>query len=213
MNPSKHRPTKRPFESSLSSRRLVMPDEINPNGTLFGGVLMSWIDMIAYMCAERHSGTSRIVTASIDRLDFVRPVKIGDHVVLNARIEWTGNTSMSIEVTVEKELRSPSTRESIAVAHLTFVAIDERGRPIRVPSLTCESEEEKERFHDAHIRYSVHRRYRRWKERRKIGTSAPKPQQKKIRFSAQLLLSPAFYRRMAVHFTTSLRRRIPQNPT
>jgi acyl-CoA hydrolase len=145
-----------------------MPDQINPNHTLFGGILMSWIDMTAFMCAERHSGTARIVTASIDRLDFVRPVYVGNHVLLSARVEYVGTSSMSIEVHVEMENPLPVRKETVAIAHLTFVALDEQGRPRPVPPLDVSTEDEKNRFYSARIRYRVHHRFRRWKEKRDL---------------------------------------------
>lgn len=157
---------KKPSDSLILSRRLVMPDELNPNGTLFGGVLMAWIDIIAFMTAERHAGTPRVVTASVDRLEFLEPLRMGDHVVLTGRVEWVGTSSMAVEVAVEKEARG--IRSEVATAHLTFVALGDDGKPTPVPVLTLESDEERQRFEAARVRMKVQQRYRRWREKKRM---------------------------------------------
>ncbi|HNJ03438.1 MAG TPA: hotdog domain-containing protein, partial [Leptospiraceae bacterium] len=74
-----------------------MPDHANHYGTLFGGTLMGWIDMVAVMVAQRHCGREA-VTASVDRLNFLSPISVGDHVLLRASVNYTGRTSMEIGV-------------------------------------------------------------------------------------------------------------------
>jgi uncharacterized protein (TIGR00369 family) len=163
---------KSPRESAISSRRLVMPDQLNPNGTLFGGVLMAWIDSTGFMCAERHAETPRVVTASVDRLEFLRPLRSGDHAVLDARVEWVGRTSMCLEVRVEREGRRRGDRAPVATAHLTFVALDADGRPTAIPPLHLETEEDRRRFAAADVRARVYQRYRRWRERHEAAAAA-----------------------------------------
>ncbi|WP_243401605.1 acyl-CoA thioesterase [Leptospira ellisii] len=93
---------KTPSQSAAETRHIVMPDHANHYGTLFGGTLMSWIDMIAVMVAQRHCG-KEAVTASVDRLNFIAPIEIGDHVVLRASVNYTGKTSLEVGVQVSKE--------------------------------------------------------------------------------------------------------------
>ena len=156
---------KTPEASLVISRRLVMPDQLNPNGSLFGGELMAWIDMTAFMCAERHAETSRVVTASVDRLEFLQPLRTGDHVLLTARVEYVGRTSMAIEVEVEKEISLLRTRTLVALTHLTFVALDDGGKPMPVAPLEVLSPSDRERHQAARVRAKVHQRYRKWRER------------------------------------------------
>jgi len=163
---------KSPQESVVVSRRLVMPDQLNPNGTLFGGVLMAWIDSTGFMCAERHAETPRVVTASVDRLEFLRPLRSGDHTVLSARVEWVGRTSMALEVKVEREGHRLGDRAPVATAHLTFVALDADGRPTVISPLLLETHEDRQRFDAASVRAKVYQRFRRWRERRELPALA-----------------------------------------
>ncbi len=152
---------KSPTHSKVVSRRLVMPDEINPNGTLFGGILMGWIDMAAFMCAQRHAGTSNVVTASVDRLDFLAPLRIGDHVVVTATLEYVGRSSMSICVQIEREGNDPAA-SLVAMTYLTFVALDAQGKPMAVPSLRTATEVERLAYADAALRTRMLQKFRKW---------------------------------------------------
>ena len=129
---------KTPRSSAIETRYLVMPEHTNQRGTIFGGIIMSWIDMVACMVAERHSGM-RVVTVSIDTLTFDAPAFIGDHIILKSCINYVGNTSMEIGVKVIKE--NPITGESIqtTTAHLTMVALDNNNKPTKVPQLLMET--------------------------------------------------------------------------
>jgi acyl-CoA hydrolase len=100
---------KSPKDSVVITRKLVMPHEINPNGTLFGGVLLSWIDQTAYMTAQIHSGRPFVVTVSMDQIVFHKPIFVGDHVILKSRITMVGRSSMEIFVAVDREDGSDST--------------------------------------------------------------------------------------------------------
>ena len=95
-------PGKTPSDSQVDSRYLLMPDQANAYGTAFGGVIMAWIDMVASMAAQKHSGT-QIVTAAIESMSFLEPIRIGEHVHLRARVIYTGRTSMQVEVRVYRE--------------------------------------------------------------------------------------------------------------
>ena len=142
---------KTPAESSVTTRYLVMPEQANPHGTAFGGAIMAWIDMVAAMTAERHA-SHEVVTASIDSIAFRAPIHIGDHVVLNAAVNYVGRTSMEVGVQVCKE--DPVTNENIVAttAHLTFVALDKNKKPIPVPPIDPQTEDEKRRYQNAKIR-------------------------------------------------------------
>jgi acyl-CoA hydrolase len=143
--------SKKPSESSVESRYLLMPEHANPHGTAFGGVIMAWIDMIASMAAQRHSG-KEVVTASIDSLIFKEPINVGDHVVLKASVNYVGRTSMEVGVRVIRE--DPySHKEAIATtSHLTFVALDENKRPTAIAPILPETAEEKRRYENAKLR-------------------------------------------------------------
>lgn len=123
---------------------LVLPGHTNALDTVFGGVIISWIDICAAIAGQRHSNRS-VVTASIDDLHFVAPVKKGWVVNLKASVNYVFRSSMEIGVRVDAE--NPRTGETFhtASAYLTFVALDENGKPTAVPALIFETEEEKRR--------------------------------------------------------------------
>lgn len=142
---------KRPKESAVETRYLLMPHQANPQGTAFGGVIAAWIDMVAAMVAQRHSG-KEVVTAGIDSLIFKEPVRIGDQVVLKASINYVGRTSMEVGVQVSREDPYGGERVITTTAHLTFVALDENKKPTVVPAILPETEQEKKRYKDAMLR-------------------------------------------------------------
>jgi acyl-CoA hydrolase len=139
--------------SEVVMTELVLPVHTNSLGSIFGGVIMSWIDICAAICAQRHSNKS-VVTASIDRLDFVAPVYKGWVVNLKAHVNFTGKSSMEIGVRVDAE--NPSTGETFhtASAYLTFVALGSNGKPTNIPQLICETPEDKRRNQEAKKRRS-----------------------------------------------------------
>jgi len=128
-----------------------MPHQANPYGTAFGGVIMAWIDMIASMAAQRHC-SKEVVTAGIDSLSFKEPIRVGDHVVLKALVNYAGRTSMEVGVRVIRE--DPYTAEQIiaTTAHLTFVALGEDKRPSPVPPVLPLTADEKRRYENAKLR-------------------------------------------------------------
>ncbi len=143
--------SKAPRESAVETRHIVLPDHANHYGTAFGGAIMSWIDLIAAMAAQRHSGKES-VTASIDRVNFITPIHIGDHVHLLAMVNYVGKTSMEIGVQVNRE--NPYTGESVraTTAYLSFVALDENKKPTLIPGLQPETELEIRRFEEGRLR-------------------------------------------------------------
>lgn len=145
---------KTPAESAVEMREMVMPHHTNPQNTVFGGTVMSWIDIAAAMVAARHCGRP-VVTAHIDDIDFIAPIKVGYHVLIQASLNYVGRTSMIVGVKVTSE--NPYTGESRTTtkAYLTFVALDDLGRPIEVPELKPESEDEMRRFENAKKRVAM----------------------------------------------------------
>jgi acyl-CoA hydrolase len=142
---------KKPGDSSVESRYLLMPDQANPHGTAFGGVIMAWMDMIASMAAQRHCG-KEVVTAGIDSIIFKEPIHVGDHVVLKASINYAGRTSMEVGVRVIREDPYSGKQIIATTAHLTFVALGENKKPIAVPPIQPESPDEKRRYENAKLR-------------------------------------------------------------
>lgn len=142
---------KSPEESKIEMREMVLPQHTNALNSVFGGVLMSWIDLAAAMCAQKHC-EKHVVTVHIDELSFLSPIKVGEHVLIKASINYAGKTSMIIGVRVESE--NPITREIRLTtrAYLTFVAIDSHGKPIEVPTVKIETEEHQRRFDNAKLR-------------------------------------------------------------
>lgn len=145
---------KTPSESAIEMRELVMPNHTNPQNTVFGGTVMSWIDIAAAMVAARHCGRP-VVTAHIDDIDFIAPIKMGYHVLIQASLNYVGRTSMIVGVKVTSE--NPYTGEcrTTTKAYLTFVALDDLGRPIVVPELNPETEDEIRRFENAKKRVAM----------------------------------------------------------
>ncbi len=131
--------------SQVIMTQLVLPTHTNALDTIFGGQVMSWIDISAAIAAQRHSGRD-VVTASMDRLDFVAPIRKGWVVNLKASVNFTARSSMEIGIRVEAE--NPKTGEFFhtASAYMTFVALGSDGKPTEVPKLLLESEEDKRRF-------------------------------------------------------------------
>ncbi len=135
------RPSKTVRESQHETSELMMPEHANNMGHVFGGVILSMMDKCAAIAAFRHSRAS-VVTASIDRVDFREPIHLGDLVVMKASINFAGRTSMEVGVRVEAEELLTGERRHTNSCYLTFVAVDRNGRPIEVPALVPETEDE-----------------------------------------------------------------------
>jgi len=150
---------KTPSQSAVLTRYMVMPQDANPFGTAFGGVIMSWIDMVASMAAQRHCGTE-VVTAGIDSLSFEAPHRIGDQVVLMAMVIYVGMTSMEVGVRVVREDLTTGQQTAATRAYLTFVAVDKQHRPIPAPPIVPQTEDEKRRWLNAAIRVKARKELR-----------------------------------------------------
>jgi len=143
-----------PRASRVETVQLVLPGLTNVHGTIFGGIMMQWIDIAAGIAAARHCG-GPVVTASMDRLHFLEPVQLGAVVTVQAQVNFAGRTSMEVGVRVLAEDRAMRNRHKALRAFLTFVAVDEAGHPLPVPPLTPETADDRRRFADARKRRAV----------------------------------------------------------
>ena len=142
---------KKVSDSHVQMAEIVFPNDANPHGSMHGGKVMQLIDIVASMSALRHC-RKPVVTASVDSLDFRYPIKVGHMILLKASVNYTHRTSMEVGVRVESENPLTGERFHTSSAYLTFVALDEHGKPSKVPSVVPETEEEKERFKAAGLR-------------------------------------------------------------
>jgi acyl-CoA hydrolase len=149
-----------PRVTRVETAQVVLPGLTNVHGTIFGGILMQWIDGAAGISAARHSG-GLVVTASMDRLHFLRPARLGDVVIVQAQVNFAAHTSMEVGVRVFAENQLTRTRVQATRAYLTFVAVDDQGRPREVPKLTPETDQDRRRFRQAAARRTVRLRERR----------------------------------------------------
>jgi acyl-CoA hydrolase len=148
----------RPVSESISEMtEIVLPNDANPLNALLGGRLMHWIDLAGAMAAHRHSRTY-VVTASIDHMDFLVPVRVGDFVILRSSVNRVYHTSMEVGVKVWVENYLSEERRHVSSAYLTFVAIDAAGNRVAVPPVVPETEDEKRRYEDAARRREIRRK-------------------------------------------------------
>ncbi len=158
---------KSPRESLIETQYIVMPNQANPQGTAFGGVILSWVDMAAAMVASKHC-RQEVVTVSIDQVVFTAPIYVGDHVRLRACLNYVGTTSMEIGVQVMRE--NPATGEVVkaATAYMTFVALGQNKQPAPAPRLRLETDADRRRCEQAKVRVQARREMR-----EKIRRSSP----------------------------------------
>lgn len=128
-----------------------MPSQTNALGTVFGGQIMAWIDVCAAVAAQRLA-RSDVVTVGMDQLSFKQAIRQGQIVVLQAMVNWAGASSMEVGVRVEREDPSTGVRSHTSTAYLTFVAVDEHGRPKKVPALMPSTGDQLRRFAEARAR-------------------------------------------------------------
>jgi acyl-CoA hydrolase len=134
---------KKANESRIINTDQVLSCDLNNYNTLFGGVLMKKLDSAATLSARRHSRVKECVTASTDSIDFLCPIHQSDSVCIESFVTYTGKTSMEIFCKVIAEDMITGERRMAATAFLTFVALDEDKKPVEVPSILPETEEEK----------------------------------------------------------------------
>jgi acyl-CoA hydrolase len=156
MNPD-HNLTPRPVRDSQSEmNEIVLPNDANPLNALLGGRLMHWIDLAGALAAHRHS-RSYVVTASVDHMDFLVPVHVGDLIILRASVNRVFHTSMEVGVKVWVENYIAEDSQHVSSAYLTFVAVDKEGRHLTVPPVIPETDEQKRRYEDASRRREIRR--------------------------------------------------------
>jgi acyl-CoA hydrolase len=156
MNAKEAQPAVRTVTSTQSEMtEIILPNDTNTLGNLLGGRLMHFIDLTGAMAAYRHSRT-HVVTAAMDHIDFIRPVRLGDLVTLKSSVNRAFTTSMEVGVKVWAENTRTASVAHVASAYLVFVAIDEQGRRVKVPELLPETADETRRYEDA-LRRRMHR--------------------------------------------------------
>jgi acyl-CoA hydrolase len=156
-------------DSEVSFARTMTQLDANITGNVHGGVIMHEVDMAAGTTAARHCGRV-CVTAAIDELSFLQPVHVGDVLIVHARVNDVGRTSLEVGVRVEAEPWRGGERRHTTSAYLVMVALDEAGTPVAVPPLRVETEDERRRQAQARIRREIR------KERiERVGTYRPDP--------------------------------------
>ena len=155
--------TKTVDDSRVETVHVVRPNHLNGANRLFGGILMQWIDEVAGIVAKRHSMTN-VTTAAVDDLTFLRGAYQNDMVVIKGKITWVGTTSMEVCVDTYVENVNKE-RQWINNAYFVMVALDENDKPVRVPRLTLQTEEERRTWEIADERRRL------WNQRRKSNSS------------------------------------------
>ncbi len=148
---SKSLPLKPVAQSQVTMTEMVLPQHTNALGSVFGGTVMSWVDIAAATCAMRHCA-KQVVTASVDAMHFLAPVRLGWVVTIQASVNYVGGTSCEIGVKVISENPISGERFHTASAYLTFVALDSHGKPTTIPGIILQSDEEKRRHASARLR-------------------------------------------------------------
>ncbi len=142
---------KTPSMSKVEMTELVLPHHTNGLGTIFGGVILSWVDIAASICASRHCGRVA-VTASFDTMNFLAPIHLGDVVTIRAKLNYVGGSSCEVGVDVRSEnLKNQSSRHT-GSAFVTMVSLGSDSKPISMPPLTLETDLERETFAAAELR-------------------------------------------------------------
>ncbi|MGI0010255.1 MAG: acyl-CoA thioesterase [Nitrosopumilaceae archaeon] len=142
---------KNPNESKAELIVRMFPSDANPAGNVFGGEILKQIDLAAGLVAQRHAQTNT-VTASIDRVNFLKPVYVGNALIVSARLNYVSRSSMEIEIKVEAEDMTKNTRTLTGTAYVTVIALDNDGRPTQVPNLILETDEDKKKFAEGKTR-------------------------------------------------------------
>ncbi|HTK28519.1 MAG TPA: acyl-CoA thioesterase [Vicinamibacterales bacterium] len=145
---------KRASESETEMVQVVLPNDANPLGFILGGTVMHLIDMAGAIACHRHSRTL-LVTAAVDHLTFLHPIRIGDLIILKARVTCVFTTSLEVQVDVFSEETLTGRRELTSRAFLTFVAVDRQGGRVPVPPLLLETDEERRVAEEARARRAV----------------------------------------------------------
>jgi acyl-CoA hydrolase len=157
--------SKRAAESATEMVQVVLPNDANPLGFILGGSVMHLIDIAGAIACHRHTRTL-LVTAAVDGLQFLHPIKVGDLIILKSRVTAAWSTSLEVEVEVFSEEILTGLRRMTSRAYLTFVSIDTEGRRLPIPGLLLETEEERQKAAEADRRRAERLRARRELEAR-----------------------------------------------
>ena len=149
--PEPHDSTRPVSESQATMSELMMPHMANVLGNVFGGVILSLVDRVGAVAAIRHTRQS-CVTVSMDRVVFHEPIHVGELVTAKASVNFVGRSSMEVGVYVEAENLVTGERRHTNSCYITYVAIDGNGKPVAVPKLKPDTEDERRRFEDAKSR-------------------------------------------------------------
>ena len=147
-------PGKTVQNSIVVMHELVLPNDTNVLGNILGGRVMHYMDICAAMSAYKHA-RSPVVTASVDRLNFLAPAKMGDMLILKSSVNYTGNTSMEVGVRIESENTISGEINHTASAYLTFVSLDDERKPKQVEGINPETADEVRRFKQAEMRKEI----------------------------------------------------------
>ncbi len=142
---------KRWQDSTAETVQVVLPNDSNPLGFILGGTVMHLIDITGAIACHRHTNTLAL-TAGVDGLEFIHPIKVGDLILLKSRVTCVFSTSLEVEVEVFSEEIETGTRKLTSRAYLTFVSIDKNGKAQKVPPLLTETPDDEERVRQAHER-------------------------------------------------------------
>lgn len=145
--------------SRTTLTELMIPSYANFGGKIHGGILLSLMDKVAYACAAKHAGTY-CVTVSVDGVEFLQPVEVGELVSLRASVNYVGRTSLVVGIRVTSENVTTGEVKHTNTSYFTMVAKDEAGRPTPVPELVLESREEVRRFLEAMHRRDLKKTFR-----------------------------------------------------
>lgn len=149
--------------SQVDMVQVVLPSDTNPLGNVFGGTVMGWIDLCAAVAAQRHC-RQIVVTASMDALSFLAPIRLGYTVILRSQVNRAFHTSLEVGVRVEAENPLTGDIEHCCSAFLTYVAIDAAGNPVPVPPVIPQSPQEQERYEEAGLRREARLQWRKRKQ-------------------------------------------------
>ena len=138
---------------------LMIPSYSNFGGKIHGGILLSLMDKVAYVCAAKHAG-NYCVTASIDTVDFLQPVEVGELVSMMASVNYVGNTSLVVGIRVISENIKTNVIKHTNTSYFTMVAKDEDNKPVQIPGLILENREQVRRFIEARRRKEIKQDYK-----------------------------------------------------
>ena len=162
---------KRAADSATEMVQVVLPNDANPLGFILGGTVMHLIDIAGAIACHRHT-RSLLVTAAVDGLQFIHPIKVGDLIILKARVTAVWSTSLEVEVEVFSEETLTGLRKMTSRAFLTFVATDRDGRRLPIPGLILETPEDRQRAAEADVRRAERLKARRELEQRELETNS-----------------------------------------